>query len=305
MKIKQYKKETSPKNILQPYSFTRQLLSFDFNITEMRILFRIFGMIKSVQKLPNSGYQIDIEQNVTLLFPVSAFMLPGHKNHNDIRQAAKSLREKTVERAVKMEVEIDGIIEQLDADEFFGVIESFTYAHNNSFMSLKVKEAWFRYLSDVSGGYTTYLANVAFNCSSTETVKMYMFINHWFKSKGKTLKMANFRTEFNIPDSYNISKIVSRILDPCRAELDSIADRSFNYTLYLANGEKRDPNNPKKGFRVDKIIFTFYTNHKNKSFYELSDHEHIEVQKWLKRITKRYSLETGTEQILYASVQRY
>jgi len=263
-----FKEKEVPKNVQQPYSFTEQLLSFNFNIYELRILFRILQLLKVSQK-HKVQHQIDIHNNIELLFPVKSFMIEGHKNNDDIRNALISLREKTVKNASTITVEIDGELQELAADQFVGVIDNPKWAHNNSLVSLKLNEAWYRYLIDVSRGYTQYLVDVAFQCSSPEIVKMYQFINQWFK-KGKTLKITNFKKEFSVHPKYNTSKIIDRLLDPAKKELDAISDRSFNYALFYTDGSKRDPNNPIKGKRVDKITFAFYNNHKNKKLYELT-----------------------------------
>lgn len=302
--MKVYNPKDAPTNIQQPYAFTEQLLSFDFNIYELRVLFRILELIKVNQK-HNISVQIDIENNIELLFPVSVFMIPGHKNNDDIRSAIKSLREKSITNISTIEVEIDGVLETLSADQFLGVIENPKWAHNNSFVSLKLNEAWYRFLGDLSRGYTQYLSSVAFSCSSPETVKIYQFVNQWFKSKGKTLKLTNFKKEFNIPKSYTISRIVERFLDPAKKELDTIADRSFNYTLFYDDGSIRDPKNPIRGKRTNKITFVFYNNHKNKKLYELSDYDHREAQKWMKQIQRRYSLSEINIKILYTLIKRY
>ena len=303
-KTQLYNSKEAPKNIQQPYSFTEQMLSFNFSIYELRIIFRILEQIKMFQKR-NKNVQIDIDNNVELLFPVSAFMLPNNKNNNDIKQAMIGLREKTITHQSYMEVEIDGVLEKLPADQFLGMIESPKWAHNNSFVSFKLNETWFRYLNDLSRGYTQYLSSVGFNCSSPEIVKMYSFINHWFKFEGKILKWTNFKKEFNIALSYNTHKIIHRFLIPAKKELDSIADRSFNYTIYYQDGSIYDVKKPVKGKRVDKISFAFYNNNKNKKFYELSDFEHIEAEKWIKKITYRHKLTETNVKILYSLIQRY
>lgn len=304
MKVRVYNEKEAPKNVQQPYTFTEQLLRYNFNIYELRVLFRILQLIKTHQK-HNIAVQLDIENNVTLLFPVSAFIIPGHKNNDDIRAAIISLREKTITKLSHIEVEINGEIEKLPADEFLGIIENPKWAHNNSYVSFRLNEAWFRYLSDLSRGYTQYMVSVAFNCSNPEAVKMYQFINNWYAQKGKVLSIANFRKEFNIPRSYNISKICTRILDAAKKELDTISDRSFNYTLYYENGEVRNPKEPIKGRRVSKIAMAFYSNHKNIKKYPLSEHEHELAQKWLKRMKSKYKLEELHVKILYSLIQRY
>ena len=299
-----YNPKEAPANIQQPYSFTRQLLGFEYNIHELRILFRILELIKTHQ-IRNKGVQIDIDNNVTLQFPVQAFMVPGHKNNGEIRSALIALREKTISKEVLMEVFSDGETKTVKAEQFLGLIEKPTYTYNNSFVELKLNDSWFSYLSDLTKGYTQFASNIAFNCSSTETVKLYQFINHWFKNKGKTLKISSFKKEFNIGKGYSISKIVDRFLEPSKNELDRIGDRSFNYVFFYSDGNTRDPKNPIKGKIVSKITFTFYTNTKNVDKFALSDFDHKEATKWLKRIKPRYNLTNIEVSMLYGTIQRH
>lgn len=302
--VRVFNPKEQPTKVQHPYSFTEQFLNFDFNIYEYRIILRILQLIKSAQKR-NAGIQIDIENNVELLFQVDHFIVPGHKNHNDIKDAIIALREKTIAKNTTLDVEIDGSIVTVDGHEFMGLIERPVWSNNNAFVKFKLNEVWFRYLSDVSKGYTQYLVDVAFVCSSTNTLKMYLFINQWFKSKGKTLSVENFRNEFSIPDSYSISKIVERILEPARTELDAISDRSFNYKFHYADGSERDAISPLKGKKVHKVSFVFYTVMKNKSVWELSDHEHVRAQRFLNKIEKRYSLSEEHRKLLYGLFKMY
>ncbi len=301
---KQYYPAKVPKNIQQPYSLTQQLLSFNFDIYEWRIILRVLQLIKEHQNR-DSGIQLDFENNVELIFPVSAFMKDGHKNHSHIRKALKKLREKTISKEIVMEVEIDGVLQKVDAEQFVGIIEQPAYAHNNSFIKLKLSDMWYLYLSDLSRGYTQFAANIAFECTTPNTVKMYLFINQWFKSKGKTLKIGNFKREFNIPSSYSTNKIIHRFLEPVKKELDLTGDRSFNYKIYYTDESEYDQDKPIGGKRAGKVVFVFYNNIKNKQYYELSTPEHTAAQKWLPRLAKRYKLSEEDTKVLYAIIRNY
>ncbi|MEM9363611.1 MAG: replication initiation protein [Bacteroidota bacterium] len=303
--LRHYDPKKIPQNVQQPYSLTAQLKKFDLNMYEFRVVVRILEQIKVDQIRNKQGLQLDFENNIEMTFPVQAFMIDGHRNYADIKHALISLREKTISRNVKFEVMVDNVLVQMDGEQFVGVIEQPVYAHNNSFVKLRLSEVWYKYLRDLTRGYTQYISNVAFNCSSMTAVHFYQYINHWFKKGGREEKWAKFRNDFDIPESYSTSKIISRLLEPTKAELDMMADRSFNYSLFYTDGSKYDPKKPIRGKRIGSIKFKFYNNTKNKKYYELSDYEHRQAEKWCKQLKSRYDLSDENIAIFYTLLKKY
>lgn len=302
--IQVYNPKAAPQNIQQPYSLTQQLQNFKYSIHEMRVVFRILEMLKKNQNL-DVGHQLDMDNKILFQFPVKAFMVEGHKNYDDVRMAIKKLRDKSISADVIMEIYEDGKYISVPGEKFMALIEDPVYAKNNSYVQFKVSADWFAYLTDLSRGYTKFASNIAFQCSKVESVKFYQYINHWFKQKGLTLKMHNFKKEFGIPKNYNISKIEKRILIPIKNELDILSDKSFNYTFFYTDGTARDPKRPIRGKVVDKITMSFYYNHKNTKTYSLDEFEHKETQKWLAKIKPRYKLSEEHILMLYGLVRAH
>ncbi|MDE3744021.1 replication initiation protein [Maribacter polysaccharolyticus] len=297
-----YNPKTAPKNINQPYSLTRQLQSFDYSIHELRIVFRILEMIKKHQ-FTDQGAQLELDNRVQFQYPVSAFMVDGHKNHDKVREAIKNLRDKSIAQDVVMEIYEKGVKKSIPGEKFSALIEDPIYAKNNSYVQFHISSDWFHFLTDLVHGYTPYVSNIAFQCSRLETVKFYQFISHWFKQGGRTLKMNSFKKEFGIPKTYNVSKIESRILRPIKQELDRLSDKSFNYTILYTDGTARDPQRPIRGKTVDKITISFYQNHKNTKTYSLDSFEHKETNKWLLKIKPRYKLTEEEKVMLYGTIR--
>jgi len=302
--IQVYNPNAAPQNIQQPYSLTKQLQNFDVSIHEMRVVLRILEMLKKNQNI-DVGHQLDMENKILFQFPVKAFMVEGHKNYDDVRIAIKKLRDRSISADVVMEVYEDGLLKSIPGEKFMALIEDPIYAKNNSYVQFKVSADWFKFLTDLSRGYTKYASNIAFQCSKVESVKFYQYINHWFAQKGITLKMHNFKKEFGIPKNYNISKIEKRILMPIKSELDILSDKSFNYTFYYTDGTARDPKKAIRGKVVEKITMSFYQNHKNTNTYSLDKFEHKETNKWIAKITPRYKLTEENTLMLYGLVRKW
>lgn len=299
--IKEFKEEKQPKNVQQPYALTRQLLKFKYTIHEWRVLLRILQLLKHQQTLDHA-VQIEVDNTIRFTFPVKSFMVIGHKNHGEVKKALLSLREKSVETLSHIEVNTGKGREFLEATEFSGIIERPKWSHNNSMVEFSLNENWYRFLVDLSKGYTQYLAEVAFLCSSPESVKFYQYINHWWDKKGLTLKISTFKKEFDISDSYRTQHIVDRFLDPIKEELDRISDRSFNYSLIYADGTERTG----KGIRgksVSKITLKFYSTSKAEKLN--ADFSHERTEAFINEINRRYTLDKDSRGILYTLIKTY
>lgn len=74
-------KDTLPKNIRHPYSFTEQFAKFEFSMNEVRIVIRLLQVIKDIQQY-DRPVQIDLNKNVEIRFKVKDLMLTNSKNQH-------------------------------------------------------------------------------------------------------------------------------------------------------------------------------------------------------------------------------
>lgn len=247
-KIQRVDISTLPKTIQQPYVITE---SFDFNIHEARILIRVMQQIKKHQFV-NFGTQIDMDNNVVMRFRPKDLTVG-----NDLKLVYTSLstiRKKEI--VVKGTTTDEG--EEVETRTITGIINEATYSTNNSFVDIKINADWYKVLVDLSKGYTPYLSEVGFLTSNKHHLVIYQYICQWYTKgeiEGKTLTEAQIREDFKIYDLYpDFRKIIDRIIEPCKQELDQFANKSFNYTLNRLNpGVTRG-----RGAKIVSISFKFY-----------------------------------------------
>lgn len=239
---------TLPKTVHQPYVLTE---SFDFNIHEARILIRVMQQIKKHQFV-RFGTQIDMDNNIVMRFRPKDLTVG-----NDLKLVYQSLG--TIR---KKEIVVKGTTtdkgKEVETRTITGIINEAVYSTNNSFVDIKINADWYKVLVDLSKGYTPYLSNVGFRTGNKHHLVIYQYICQWFdkgKIDGKTLTETQIRRDFKIGNKYtDLRKIVTRIIEPCKRELDKFGDISFGYTLIRAN-----PNATRgRGAKIIKIAFRFY-----------------------------------------------
>ena len=241
-----------PKSVSQPYMLTR---NFNFNIHEARILIRVLQQIKQHQFI-QLGSQIDLDNNVVMRFRPKDLTVGNDLNL--VYKALSTIRKKEI---VLHGTSSDGG-KDVETRTITGIINEATYAVNNSFVDIKINADWFKLLVDLSRGYTPYLSNVGFQTGNKHHLIIYQYICHWFKKgslEGMKLSEKQIREHFKIKDKYNdLRKIVTRILEPCKKELDTFSDKSFNFTLNrVTPGATRG-----RGAKIESITFKFYETNK-------------------------------------------
>lgn len=296
-------KDTLPKSVRHPFSFTQQFSKFEFSMNEIRVVIRILQVIKDIQQY-DKPIQIDLNENVEIRFKVKDLLTENSSHYERVYDALKSLREKTLKNENAF-MDFEG--KQVPAVELFGFIESASYTKNNAVVAIKMRDFWFRYLMDLSKGYTQYLAETVFVFSHPFSPRFYFFINHWFDKKGLTLSWEKFISEFEVPKDYNMSKIESRILHPVRNELNKVSEKSFNWKVRYSNGVERSYDEMKltgRGIKPTHITFVFYSN-KEKEPPRLSSFDHAQAQLFIDKMRTRYKLSGDSSNILYGLLRTY
>lgn len=93
-------------------------------------------------------------------------------------------------------------------------------------------------------------------------------------------------------------KIVARIIEPCKKELDKFADISFNYALIRANPKATRG----RGAKIVKIAFKFYQVRAEKVN---TTYEPKRAAKKIREFKRIYSLSDMDEALLGGLVKRY
>lgn len=267
---------TLPKRVQQPTDLTNNFIQYKFSPAENRILVRILQMIKHNQSI-NFSPQIDIEDNVLLNFDYRDFLLKNHKSKQRVQDALKSLREKSIE--VKTIV-YDKNGEGHSGTRTIGVIEKPEWDDAKRLVNIRIDKEWYAYLCNLEPGYTSYIAETSFNLSSRYSIKMYMYISNWIKTKkGDYFSLERCIKEFELTgSSYNsgnkASNIKNRVFAIAKKELDRTADVSFNYSVVKIKG------------KIDGFNLAFY--YTDNTFEETDDWK--KINELTDTVVKQYNL---------------
>lgn len=245
------KKVKLPDVISQPYQLTANFVKFNFTAGENRVLVRILQRIKVHQEISYSP-QINLDGNVSLQFHYRDLLLDTDNAKERLDNTLAGLREKSL--PIKSKMTING--KEEESIRLIGVIEKPEWTKSRSHVKLDLDAGFYKFLTDLSKGFTEYLADSSFNLTGTYNIKFYYYVRQWLDKGSRTVhSLDQFRKELEIPDdkyTKNTSgAFKQKIIDPAKKMLDEIADVSFNYT------------DLKKGRKIVGFTFKFYkTNNK-------------------------------------------
>jgi len=245
------KKIKLPDVVRQPYQLTANFVKFNFSAGENRVVVRILQRIKVHQEIDYNP-QIDLNGNVSLQFHYRDLLLSTDNAKERLDVTLAGLREKTLPIPSKMTV--DGL--EQDSVKLVGVIEKPEWTTTRSHVKINLDVGFYGFLTDLSKGFTEFLAESSFNLTGTYNIKFYYFIRQWLDQGGRTIhSLEQFRRELEIPDDKytknTSSAFKQKIIDPAKKMLDEIADVSFNYS------------DVKSGRKTVGFVFKFYkTNNK-------------------------------------------
>jgi len=283
-----------PVRVSQPYSLTK---NFDLDIHESRILIRILQQIKQHQRI-ELGTQIDINDNVRMRFRPKDLTVG-----NDLKLVYDALSTIRKKQIVLNGTTTDGGNE-VQTKTITGIITEATYDVNNSFVDISLNFEWFKLLVDLTKGYTPYLSNVGFQTSNVHHLVIYQYICHWFKPgkstsvDSKELDEKQIRENFKITAYKDLRKIIDRVIQPCKEELDKYADNSFNFILIRVNPEATRG----RGAKIKAVLFKFYQNKKEDIN---TTYEPKRAAKKIGEFSKIYGLTKTQEAMLGALAKKY
>ena len=252
-----------PEVIRHPYQLTENFIRFKFSTGENRILVRILQRIKVYQEIKYTP-QIDIDGNVCFQYHWRDLLLEKQNSKDRLEKDLRSLREKTL--PIKSQMEVDGRME--DSIKHIGVIEKPEWTKARSHVKINLDADLYHFLTDLSKGYTEYLADSGFKLTGSYNIKFYYYVCQWFNSGGRKVSLEQFRRELEIPEKKYLNNTASAfkqwIIDPAKVMLDQIADVSFNYSVV------------KEGRKITGFVFKFYkTNNKKYKKHDITKAEEI------------------------------
>lgn len=274
--------------IKHPYQLTANFIKWKFTPGENRILIRLLQRIKVNQTL-NKELQIDVEGQVSMKFHWKDLMLENDHATNRLKDDLRKIREKSIRLPSTMMVG-KKIVE---AELLTGLITEAKWDKYNSFVELRLNETWYKFLLDLSNGYTEYDGLVAYKLNTSYSIKMYYFVCHWFRKGGKTITIKEFRKEFDIAEDMYTTKTASRfkerIIKPAKKLLDKNADKSFNFSEI------------KNGRSIEGFKFAFYnTRNKAASLIDWKD-----VNSFLDNVNENFSIDRVQRARISGLIKKY
>ena len=224
--------------IKQPYHVT--VSQYNYNIYEERVLLRVIeklqksfiydGSLESFKQLNqklNQDYQLEL--------PVKDLLRAGTKKYKQVELALDSLMTKLV----KME----GVDRKHGKYKICSsLVLGYKYFMGKERVKIKLSKEIISYLCSSLSSYTKFSFQVAFNCSSPYTVRIYKYISHWREKNNNfitILSVQKLRECLLLGDKYKRANSIKQIiLDPAIRELKKNADVWFSILSSIKKGRK-------------------------------------------------------------------
>lgn len=230
----QEEREKASREIVQSYIATTAM--YDFNVYEKRVLYNLVKLAQSEiegVRLADNLYRIEhgLEDFVKIELPVADFLTDSDdKNHSRIKQALKSLHQKTF------------TYRDEHVWECMSIISNPKITLHSSRVSFIVNNKVWDVLLDFSRGFSRYDLEVAFSLESAYAMRFYEMLAG--QESPITYSIEALRKQFCLEDKYALTKdFIKRVVEPAMRELDEKSPVSFTYTPL------------KEGRKITRIIF--------------------------------------------------
>lgn len=227
-------RERASREVVQSYIATTAM--YDFNVYEKRVLYNLVKLAQSQiegVKLADNLFKIDHSLKGFLLIelPISYFLTDkDDKNHTRIKEALKSLHQKTF------------TYKDEEVWECFSIIANPKITLRSSMVSFIVNSKVWDVLLDFSRGFARYDINVAFTLESSYSMRFYELLAS--QTDPIIYTIESLRKIFSLEDKYALNKdFIKYVVDAAKGELDRKSPVTFEYTCI------------KEGKRIDRLMF--------------------------------------------------
>lgn len=233
-KITVEEREKASREVVQSYIATTAM--YDFNVYEKRVLYNLVKLAQSQiegMRLSDNLFKIDhsLKGFVLIELPISYFLTDSDdKNHTRIKEALKSLHQKTF------------TYKDDEVWECFSIIANPKIQLHSSMVSFIVNSKVWDVLLNFSRGFARYDINVAFTLESSYSMRFY----EMFASQREPIiySIESLRKIFNLENKYALTKdFIKYVVDSAKGELDRKSPMTFEYTCI------------KEGRRIDRLMF--------------------------------------------------
>lgn len=255
------------KELVQSYIVTTA--KYDFSVQEKRILYKVIESFQGElegQKLSTS-FQLKTNGDMQITMPTRAFLKSDEdKNHNLVKNALKSLRNKTFDFDDKE----SGVLSVV------GIIERPSYSYRGEFVTFELDKRVHEALFDFVKGHRAYELKTAFELESIYAMRFYELFSKQQRPIDYTIE--TLKSMFNIEDKYvgRTSDFVKYVVKAAKEELDKKSPYSFDYEVI------------KLGRKIHKIRF------RPKYLPKNDDHE-LQKKKLMKRSSTAWVIDSGVK----------
>lgn len=241
--------------IKQPYHIT--FASYGLNIHEQRIIMRIVQalqadvnheILKAVAKKKaskskksgnpqenNAALQCNLKttlfEDKVIQIPTKYLLPSGSQNYSCVREALKSLRQKTITIKSNKAAE--------PYETYTGFILQAKYYHHKELVEIQISKDLLPNFIMMSEGFTKYLFHVAFSLSTSNAIRIYQMICHWKREKRLCVYLEEYRAYLGLGNKYpNSSQFKQSVLIPAMHELKEKADVWFSIVKLIKGSGK-------------------------------------------------------------------
>ncbi len=215
----------------QPYLIT--MARHDFNVHESRVFLKVIECLQPRMIHDKAPHEISEDDlgNLEVKIPVKEIIKSS--NYDEIRTALKKLTKKEI--VVEERDENGNIVSEL----FTNLLMAGGLKHRTSFCELLIHKKVVPHLIGLNNNYTRFSAKPAFDCSSPNTMKLYLMCSHFRDIKQIDVRLESFKNWLRIEKKYSrIFDIRKRVIDPAIKELKKKADVWFEISKNIKEGRK-------------------------------------------------------------------
>lgn len=226
--------ELNFKVVKQPRRLTYGL--YRLSVVEKRIVLRI---IQALQPEVNDILKgkVKVKENLfgdkLIKLPTKSLIPEGSKHHNRLRKALSELPLRRI--LLKCYSEKEG-----SYDVYTGFILQSKFYERRSVVEVQISKDMLPIYLNIINGYTSYKLAIAFQISSSNTIRLYEILSSWINAPfAKRIMFDDLKRMLGLEKKYpNSAQFKKKVLEPAMKELEEKADVWFSIKAPIKEGRK-------------------------------------------------------------------